>query len=185
MNDEPHLSRLFRHDPTQLLAPRSAWSKSFDDFIGVYSVSIVFSIDGRSDESYELIWDAPMCERAFWLSPNGYEIRELPDFEPATMVVICPDNTHCGFYSGGCLWVDESHRGQGLGAELVLAMSEALEASPTAYHGGLGFTRAGLDAHFNAWVRAVIRARDAGNSLDASILEHALTVAGHVDSPCP
>jgi hypothetical protein len=161
---------LFRQDPTELLAPRSAWARTSDAFIGKYLISDVFAIDGRTEESFELIWDAPASERAFWQRFDGYEIRALPDFDPCTMVLISPADTRCGFYSGGCLWIDLPHRGHSMGVELVLAMADAVQDSPTAYHGGLGFTQAGWDAHYCAWLSAVTRAHDAGHHIEEGIL---------------
>jgi len=162
--------RLFREDPEVALAPRAAWTKSFAGFLGFSAVSRAFEINGRTDEEYEWIWNAPIYEKPFWRSPSGYEIRTVdPDFEPPTVVLLAPDGSRCGFYSGGQLWVDPEHRGQGLGAELVLALTEALGYSITAVNEGLGLSPEGYRAHFKAWRFAVERAKEQGLIPESSV----------------
>lgn len=160
----PTMRKLARRNPSAPLAPKAAWRSRQSDFVGAAMVSDRFSIDGRADRDYEFVWDADLHARPYWRSEDGYEIRAVPDpdFEPETMALLSPAGGRCGFYSGGQLWIDPEHRGRGLGAELVLAMADALGASPVRHHGGLGFSGAGIEAHREAWRRAVERAAEAG-----------------------
>lgn len=156
--------RRYREDSTAPLIPKGALRcATFDDFIGPVVVSEGFAIDGRSFD-YQWIWDASLLEDVFWRSPTGYEIFFLgPDYEPETMVLHAPSGERCGFYVGVELWIDQEHRGQGLGAELVLAMTELLGRSPLEELGVIGFSPEGYGAHEKAWrlahERAAARAR--------------------------
>lgn len=189
----PSIKRGSRRDPAAALAPKAAWGRSFEDFVGFSIVAETFAIDGR-DEEYECVWDAPYSLQTFWQSPDGYCIHVVddPDYQPETLLLLAPDGSECGFYSGGQLWIDEAHRGRGLGAEMVLAMTQALEASPTAYHGGYGFSNDGHVAHKVAWIRAVQRAHEAGLPVDprrvqdaaAMMDELALSKAAEAPRPC-
>jgi len=125
-----HINR-FRKDPAAPLIPKGALRcATFDEFIGPVRVAESCAIDGR-DFDYHWIWDAPLPETPFWRSPAGYEILPLgPGYEPETLVLVAPNGERCGFYIGIELWIDPPHRGQGLGAELVLAMTELLGRSP-------------------------------------------------------
>lgn len=170
----PSLRKLSRRDPESLLHPRAAWSASFDAFIGPSVALPVFGIEGR-DEEFDHIWDVRLHDAPLWASPDGYRICAVPDpdWTPETLVLVSPLEGACGFYSGGLLWVDAAHRGRGLGAELVLAMTDALEASPTAYHGGLGFSPSGMAAHQGAWRLAVRRAVEQGLPVPGAVREEA------------
>ena len=187
----PSLKKLARRDPTAPLMPKVAWSNTFSDFIGSFHVADIFAIDGRDEDEYDIIWDAPLHDKPLWRSPEGYEIRAVPDpdWEPETVVLLDPEGEPCGFYSGGQVWVDEEHRGRGLGAEMILAMADALGTSPTKYHGGLGYSQAGYQAHREAWRRATERAHAAGLEVSPYMLrliqneraERAANTAGPAD----
>ncbi len=153
-----------RDDPASPLAPSTAWESDCHDFVGKATVSEAFAVDGRDDD-HDAVWDAPIDGDAFWTSPDGYAIHLVddPDWSPETLLLLDPRGEACGFYSGGEAWVDPGHRGQGLGSEMVLAMAEAMGRRPVpGGEAGMGFSRAGLEAHRMAWVAAVERALDAG-----------------------
>lgn len=149
-----------RFEPVTLLAPEALERyESADEFIGPALVSEQFAINGREDEDYEWIWDAPLPSTEMWRNAQGYEIWALDeDFEPQTLILISPNAERCGFYMGVELWIDPEHRGQGLGAELVLAMTHLLGRSPV-QNGPIGFSAAGYYAHVKAWELGIARRR--------------------------
>lgn len=141
-----------RRDPMAPLIPRGILRcASFDEFIGPVCVARGFAIDGRSFD-YHWVWVDPLSETPFWRSPAGYQILVLnSESEPAVLVLLAPNGERCGFYVGIELWIDPDHRGQGLGAELVLAMTELLGRSPREGQEATGFSPAGYAAHLKAW----------------------------------
>lgn len=150
------------------------------EFIGSVMVSDVFAIDGRCDETFELIWNAELCDRPYWRSEDGYEIRAVLDYEPESMSLISPTGDRCGFIMKEHLWIDPDHRGRGLGAELVLALSDSIQDSPTADVSAIGFAPEGHYAFFKAWKMAVRRAHARGEMIAQSILDDA--IEDHVPS---
>ena len=126
----------------------------------------------------------PLHGKAFWTSGNGYEIRAVPDphWTPPTLVLLDPGGIPCGFYSGDQAWVDGEHRGRGLGAELALAMADAIGTNPIRQPDGLGFTEAGFATHRLAWCLAVIRAHAAGADVDPFSAEEAAAELARKDT---
>lgn len=156
-----------RENPSAPLIPQGALAcKDFGEFIGLVLVLPVFEIDGRQDDDYYWVWDATLPAEPYWESSAGYRIYSLGiEYEPETLVLVSPAGQRCGFYVGNELWIDPEHRGQGLGAELVLAMTELLGHSPCEDQEAVGFSPAGYAAHLKAWRLAHERA--------AAALEHA------------
>ncbi len=119
-------------------------------------VSPAFRVEGRGGD-YGHVFDWEPEEDPVWASPDGdYSVAGLPDFDPPTVVLRHGGET-VGFYSGGELWIDEPHRGQGLAPEMVLACADWVGGLPFDPEDGIGFTAAGMAAHRRAHELAVSR----------------------------
>lgn len=136
---------------------RTVARRSLASLVGKGSmVSPAFRVDGR-DGDYDHVFEWEPEETPLWTSAEGdYSIAGLPDFEPAT-VVLLHEGEAVGFYSGGELWIDGPHRGKGLSPELVLACADYVGGLPFDPESGIGFTAAGMAAHRRAREIAVAR----------------------------
>ncbi|MCE6959296.1 hypothetical protein LAZ40_09550 [Cereibacter sphaeroides] len=168
-------------DPSQVIPvmtttvrrDRFAWEIPEAEFAPSGFVLDVFDVDGR-DENFDHLWDAA-ADPAFLLPPcwtgstalprtsrhQGYEIRELPEWEPeGTLVLFAPGGVPCGFRMGALTWIDEAHRGRGLSTPLILAAADRM-GGPLAEE-PCGYSPAGHAAHAAAHRAAVEEAIDEG-----------------------
>jgi len=135
---------------------------SADDFIGEALVSEAFSIDGRADSDYELLWEFAAERRLrfpVWFDEE-YSVAELEDYEPeGTFILLHEIEGPVGFYTDAQCWIDPPHRGRGLSDALILAAADFNGGSPVATasrsRGPIGFSPAGYAAHLAAY-RATI-----------------------------
>lgn len=154
-----------------------------DEFTGPYIVGDVFSIDGREDETYEVVWEwaeSPELRRfPVWFG-DGYSICELDDFHPeGTFILVSPDGQAVGFYMDAQCWIDPEHQGKGLSTPLILAAAEFHGGSPTRNEEGLGFSPAGYAAHIAAHRSAVKAAFEKGEAISEENLAAYDLVASH------
>ena len=151
-----------------------AWRMTQDTFIGPAMILPVFEIDGRRDESFELVWE--FAEDESCLGPSvwtgmGYTISRLIDFEPEGTFVLFDHRKHaCGFYMGGSCWIDPKHRAKGLSKHLILAACRFLGGCPSQNTEGLGYSQEGYEAHVRAHRYAVEMAFKAGLPVSREIL---------------
>lgn len=155
-----------QHDPGKL---KPAWSKPFEEFVGPHLVSARFAVDGRDGDS-DFVFDAGHDLAPLWRSEDGYAVHSVPDFDPATVVLV-KDGETVGFYMGGELWLDVDHRGKGLAPEMVLACLSWIGELPFDTESGMGFSQEGLRAHASAHAKAVALARDAGLDVPQAVVD--------------
>ena len=147
---------------------RDPWQISDDDWTGPTQISELFGIDGRSEDDFEYLFDTlenegadlPVMVRA----PDGTEVRWLNDWEnpEATMGLFDPDGNACGFYMGGQIWIDEEARGHGRSALMIITAADLLGGPPAQNEDGMGFSRAGYNAHISAYWKMMETARENG-----------------------
>lgn len=151
------------------------WQLTFDEFVGPTLISDKFEIHGRHDIDYEALWetvrDRQSIRPPIRLSPDGFSICEIDDFEPSgSFVLLAPDGRPCGFYMDAQCWVDPEHRGRGLSTLLISAAADWHGGSPTNNRCGLGFSPAGIAAHRAAHRSLVLEAFTAGENVPEAVL---------------
>lgn len=119
-----------------------------DDLVGFASMtSPAFDVDGTSEE-YEHIFEWDDLSDPIWASENNdYTIHALLDFEPTCVVSRYLGKT-IGFYLDGEAWVQDTHRGNGLGPKMIVSAIAATGELPNSQN--IGFTDAGMAIHFSA-----------------------------------
>jgi GNAT superfamily N-acetyltransferase len=135
----------------QLLEP---W---FNDFMNFSFVGSFFEIDG-TEEAYEPFFEVdPEDGVPIEVSeaPEGYKFQSLDTWEAPGVVLRDQAGDVIGFYYKFSSWVDPEHRGQGLGALMILAYAEhykdhAWELEREEFNGGTGFSEAGYSIHRQA-----------------------------------
>lgn len=115
-------------------------------FGGGYMVSDVFDLDGRNEDEYGHVFEWDDLTDPIWID-GTYSIRGCVGFEP-DCVLLLDDGNPVGFYMGGQAWVDPEHRGQGLGARMIVACIAMSGSLPPVRD--IGFSQAGFAAHRNA-----------------------------------
>ena len=148
---------------------REPFELTADEFTGPNFVADVFSIDGRDDECYEVLWEwaeEPANRRFPVWSHDGYSICEIEGYNPeGTFALLDPNGKPVGFYTSAQCWIDEEHRGKGLSTPLILAAADFHGGCPTENTQGLGFSYAGYAAHIAAHRAAVIEAFEKGKKV--------------------
>jgi hypothetical protein len=127
-------------------------------------VSEAFSIDGRADPDYEILWDFAAERRLrfpIWFQ-DGYSVAELEGYEPeGTFILLHEIEGPVGFYTDAQCWIDPAHRGRHLSTPLILAAANFNGGSPvnsaSRPWGPIGFSEAGYAAH-QAAHRAAVQA---------------------------
>lgn len=125
------------------------WTVDLEDFVGQAIVAESFAFDGRA-EDYEHLFSWTHFGRRLWEGERygvPYEVVELSDFEPFT-VVLRADGETVGFYMDGMIWIDESHRGRHLSVEMIRAAISARGVLPDLNQ--VGFSASGYAAHVAA-----------------------------------
>ena len=157
--------------------PKPAWLMTSEEFLGPCLVSPSFSIDasgGVESEEYGIFFTADTADRPLWSSPDGrYAVHSVADkehWEPFPTVLLKHNGKTIGFYAAGEAWVDEEHRGGGLGVEMIVAAAELCGSAPNRNAAGPGYSEAGYRAHLAAHRAIVERAVAAGRSVPVAVL---------------
>lgn len=153
------------------------WEMGLRRFVGLFVVSPHFSIDGRRDEDYSVLWDFAQDPASLgspvWTSDDGaYSVCECLEYEPVgTFILLEACGAPCGFYTDGQCWVDEDHRGKGLSRSMILASARYRGGPPIrdSEH-GIGYSPAGLAAHVSAWRHAIEQAVADGLPVPPTVL---------------
>ena len=135
----------------QLLDP---W---FSDFMNMSFVGSNFEIDG-GDEEYEPFFEVDAedgDEIEIIEAPDGYTFQSLDTWESPGVVLRDATGDVIGFYYEFSSWVEPEHRGQGLGALMILAYAEhykdhAWEIEREKYDCGTAFSPGGFAIHSQA-----------------------------------
>jgi GNAT superfamily N-acetyltransferase len=76
------------------------------------------------DETMSTLLEAGASELTVYDSDcRGYTLH--PSQAADAVIVLCHDGIPVGLYAAMTAWIDEDHRGQGLGVEMILAASRA------------------------------------------------------------
>ncbi|SOC27253.1 hypothetical protein [Thalassospira xiamenensis] len=142
-----------------------AWSLLFDDFIGQYVVGPHYGIEEVDDYLIEKIAHKDSLP-LLWTSEDGlYELRDLEWDKTPSIGLFFSDSgrsAQVGFYIQGMAWVEESHRGKGLGVQMIKVAAELMNGSPVGSSDLMGFSEAGEAAHRRAHREIVLDAYEKG-----------------------
>lgn len=108
-----------------------------------YMISEVFSFDGRDEDEYGHVFEWEDLTDPIWVE-GSYAIRGCIDFDP-DCVLLTHEGESVGFYMGGQAWIDPGHRGNGLGARMIVSTIAMSGRLPDVRD--IGFSEAGFAAH--------------------------------------
>jgi GNAT superfamily N-acetyltransferase len=128
-------------------------SPDFQGILDVATVNDVFSFNGRCGDYDPYLEEPYDPARVIW-SDGEYSISDAPDTDEPT-VILFHGGAAVGFYGDLQCWVDEEHRGRGLGARMIVAFAD--RNGPDAFRQlrrragcAMGFSAAGYAAHAKA-----------------------------------
>lgn len=138
-------------------------SEEFEELMLMATVTPHGDIDGRSEEYQFLFEIDPVEGELIEVCEDGYSIHAVDSADEPAVVLREPTGGICGFYYRFSSWIDEEHRGRGLGVETILAYSDhfkdrAWEGDLETCMGGLGFSEAGYAIHVQAQQKVAQRA---------------------------
>ncbi|NDV52269.1 hypothetical protein [Salipiger sp. PrR003] len=152
-------------------------SEEFEEVMSMAMVSPFCDIDGRSD-AYEFLFEVdPVEGELIEVCADGYSIHAVDSADEPAVILREPTGDICGFYYRFSSWIDEEHRGSGLGVEMILAYADhfkdrAWEGDLETCMGGLGFSESGYAIHVQAQQKAAQRAvavsMDCGEEVSAA-----------------
>lgn len=147
-----------------MLESKSPWELTEKEFIGPAFIAGHFEVNGH-DEDYGFIWEAMNHQDENYpivATRGGWKVKWLMDCEPMTFGLIDPKGEPKGFYSGGASWIEPCDRGKGLSKLMIEAAADILGGCPCQNQHGLGFSKAGYQAHVSAYRQIVEEAEERG-----------------------
>lgn len=116
-----------------------------------------------TDESHSFYLEEEfVSENVIWSGEDGYALCTLPHDDAHTVLLFHKGVKVVGLYRDMMAWIEPDHRGQGLGATMIVEFAEhfgenAFTSEQNDPAEGLGFTEAGYAAHKAAQEIAVER----------------------------